>query len=205
MKTKSTDLWADSLRRLGLSAEASWEQIQARYRRLVLDYHPDVNTSPEAASFFRKIAAAYETLDALRREHRARSMEDMIHIYDDPRIRMLSPEELRMRLRYSSSPKVRGAAAYLLGNLGGEDSRKILLQAGKDLEEPVRQVIVEALGKVGRPGDLLRLICLSGGRRGSRFKVFLRSSLQIWGRALKGLTSAGWFGGRDNARERTYA
>lgn len=205
MKTKPTDPWTDNLQRLGLPAGASWEQIQARYRRLVLNYHPDVNTSPEAATFFRKIAAAYETLDGLQREHRARSMEDLVHIYEDPKVRMLSPEELGMRLRYSSSPRVRAAAAHLLGNLRCQISREILLQAGKDSEEPVRQVVITALGKVGRPGDLLRFISISVGKRGSLLKVLMRSSLQIWGRALKSVTSAGWFSARDGAGERTYA
>jgi molecular chaperone DnaJ len=47
---------------LGVSRGASPEEIKRAYRRLVREYHPDVNKSPEAAEKFKAINEAYEVL-----------------------------------------------------------------------------------------------------------------------------------------------
>jgi DnaJ-class molecular chaperone len=58
---------------LGVSREASPEEIKRAYRGLSLKWHPDRNPSPEAQSKFQEIGAAYETLidDVRRREYNA--------------------------------------------------------------------------------------------------------------------------------------
>ncbi|PTX62474.1 vancomycin resistance protein YoaR [Melghirimyces profundicolus] len=49
---------------LGVSPESSQEEIKRAYRRLVRQYHPDVNPSPEAERQFREVREAYEALSA---------------------------------------------------------------------------------------------------------------------------------------------
>ena len=55
---------------LGVRREATDEDIRRAYKRLARQYHPDINPGDrEAASRFRDIAVAYETLvDAERRQ-----------------------------------------------------------------------------------------------------------------------------------------
>lgn len=181
---KRSDVWAENLRVLGLSGGERWEGIQARYRQLVLAYHPDVNPSNEASERFRLIAAAYEALVGLQREQRERSPEELSRMYDDPKVRQLSLEELGMRLRYSSSANVRAAAACLLGSIQGKQSRQMLLQASRDADETVRRVVLESLGKVGKPADLLRL--LPSVNR-SLTRSYFRTGRNIWVRAIRAL------------------
>ena len=47
---------------LGVSKDATNEEIKRAYRRLARKYHPDVNPDPEAAEKFKEINAAYEVL-----------------------------------------------------------------------------------------------------------------------------------------------
>ncbi len=47
---------------LGVSRDASPEQIKKAYRRLAMKLHPDVATEPDAAERFKKVAEAYEVL-----------------------------------------------------------------------------------------------------------------------------------------------
>jgi len=47
---------------LGISANASGEEIKKAYRKLSLKYHPDRNKDPEMVTKYQKINEAYETL-----------------------------------------------------------------------------------------------------------------------------------------------
>lgn len=47
---------------LGVSADASTDEIKKAYRRLARKYHPDINKEPEAEEKFKEINAAYEIL-----------------------------------------------------------------------------------------------------------------------------------------------
>lgn len=47
---------------LGLSSNATDDEIKTAYRTLCKKYHPDVNDASNAATFFRLIQEAYETL-----------------------------------------------------------------------------------------------------------------------------------------------
>lgn len=54
---------------LGISKNASLDEIKAAYRRQALKWHPDRNKSPEAAEKFKEINKAYEVLsDPKKRE-----------------------------------------------------------------------------------------------------------------------------------------
>src|SRR3712207_8874519 len=54
----NTDLYAV----LGVSKEATPEEIKKAYRRLARDLHPDVNPDPETQERFKEVTAAYEIL-----------------------------------------------------------------------------------------------------------------------------------------------
>ena len=55
---------------LGISPQASDEEIKKVYRQLALQYHPDRNRgNPEAEIRIREINAAYEILGNPEREH----------------------------------------------------------------------------------------------------------------------------------------
>src|SRR6186997_1083629 len=47
---------------LGVSPQASDDEIKKAYRRLARQYHPDVNPDPEAQERFKEISRAYEIL-----------------------------------------------------------------------------------------------------------------------------------------------
>src|SRR4051794_41471241 len=47
---------------LGVSRDASPEQIKKAYRQLAMKLHPDVASEPDAAERFKKVAEAYEVL-----------------------------------------------------------------------------------------------------------------------------------------------
>src|SRR4051795_9770126 len=54
---------------LGVSRDASEDDIRSAYRRLARENHPDVNKDPEAEQRFKEISEAYEVLrDPEKRE-----------------------------------------------------------------------------------------------------------------------------------------
>ena len=53
---------ADLYRVLGVERDADPDRIKKAYKRLVRQYHPDVNQSPGAADRFQEIKKAYEVL-----------------------------------------------------------------------------------------------------------------------------------------------
>jgi hypothetical protein len=181
----------ECLSRLGLPGSAGWEEVQTRYRKLVLTYHPDVNSSPRASERFRQIASAYEALAAQRKGRQTLCAEELARLSADPKIRSLSSQELALRMQYSSSPEVRATAAYLLGKLGGVEARRILLQAGRDCAETVRRAALDSLAEIGAPIDLLGFFPFLAHPQRRLAKTCFRCATHILGRRLKSLCRTG--------------
>lgn len=53
---------ADYYETLGVSRQASAEQIKKAYRKLAMQYHPDRNDAPDAEAKFKEVTQAYEVL-----------------------------------------------------------------------------------------------------------------------------------------------
>ena len=53
---------ADYYETLGVSRDATPEQIKKAYRQLAMKLHPDVATEPDAGDRFKAVAEAYEVL-----------------------------------------------------------------------------------------------------------------------------------------------
>ncbi len=183
MPGRVPDPRTQDLRRLGLPPSASWQQVESRYRRLALRLHPDANPARAAAERFAGIASAYQRLAALQKERPASTEEDLRRLHEDPRIRRLPPQELALRLRHSSSARVRAAAASLLGGSGDRETRRALRAAVRDPEPQVRAAALEALGRAGRPADLPAVLVAVCAARGAA-KSALRSAARILGRSL---------------------
>ena len=64
---------------IGVSREASQDEIKRAYRSLSLKWHPDRNPSPEAQSKFQEIGAAYEILSDERRRQEYNAELDGFH------------------------------------------------------------------------------------------------------------------------------
>src|SRR5215471_11062451 len=58
----TTTTAADYYALLGVAPDATTAQIKSAYRKLAKQYHPDVNSSSDAAEKFREITEAYDTL-----------------------------------------------------------------------------------------------------------------------------------------------
>ena len=58
----------DHHKTLGVSKDASLEEIKKAYRKLALKYHPDVNKSKDAEAKFKEINHAYAVLIGKEKE-----------------------------------------------------------------------------------------------------------------------------------------
>lgn len=147
---------------LGLGASAQWNEVQAAYRRLAMQLHPDRvreqdgERARESEIAFRSVNEAYERLRLRRAEARLKSQEHIERISHDPAAAALEVEELELRIRHSSSPQVRAAAALLLGRHEGPRSAAALRAACADPEPQVRKAAIEAMKERGSAWELLR-------------------------------------------------
>ena len=54
---------------LGISKNATQDQIKKQYRKQAVKWHPDKNKSPEAENKFKNIAEAYDVLSDEKKKH----------------------------------------------------------------------------------------------------------------------------------------
>ena len=112
---------------LGVSRESTKEEIQASYRKLARQWHPDVNKAPEAEERFKEISEAYDTLSdpETRRRYDAFG-EDFRRVPDD-----VDPETYARARAAAGAGRGRAGAGRtggFEGFTGGED-------IGIDLED----------------------------------------------------------------------
>lgn len=155
------DTSQDDLKKLGLEPDATWRLVQSTYRRLAIEFHPDMQsdranpTSQWASVRFTEINEAYARLRRRQLQARLRTREHVARIFEDPGATRLPTAELELRLRHSSFPQLRAAAALLLGRRPGERSRMALRKACHDDDPQVRAAAVEAIKGVGRRWEAL--------------------------------------------------
>ena len=83
--------WVDFYRVLGVSREASDDEIKKTYRKLVFQHHPDRNpASKDAEAKIREINAAYEVLG----DFQQRRTYDRLQWGDEPREEGATPAEI---------------------------------------------------------------------------------------------------------------
>jgi DnaJ-class molecular chaperone len=107
----------DYYRRLGVSPDASREEIHSAYRRLARRYHPDLNQGRDAGARFNELSDAYAVLrDPARRARYDRSVAPTTAARvpsftagrsrrDAPRF--LGDERLRFGVRLRRRPRLR--------------------------------------------------------------------------------------------------
>ncbi|WP_430471595.1 J domain-containing protein [Thalassospira lucentensis] len=95
---------------LGVSPDATKEQIKKIYRSLAKIYHPDINDDPHAAEKFKKIAEAYEILinDDLRARYDRLSEEVTSVAPEEPAREKVQP------IRCSTCEKVTAQPRFLV-------------------------------------------------------------------------------------------
>lgn len=81
---------------LGLNIYASEAEIKQAYRKLALQFHPDRNTSKEAAAIFIEVNEAYEVLGDLPRKREYDKLllgvpSEPVVVHRDPRYRPKPP------------------------------------------------------------------------------------------------------------------
>ncbi|MCX7696150.1 MAG: J domain-containing protein [Bacteroidales bacterium] len=98
---------------LNLPPNASWEEVKSSFRKLVMQYHPDKNPSPEAKEIFIQILDAYEHIKLYHERKNFKVTTSQTEVFDAEAyikerirqyIRMRYEEILREEMALSSLP-----------------------------------------------------------------------------------------------------
>ena len=158
---------------LGVSRDATEDQIRSAYRRLARQYHPDVSGSEDAAARFKEVTQAYEVLSDAERRQRydmfgtadagvGFGIDDLFNTFfgGEMRRRERGPmrgADLRMQLEIELIDAVRGGerlikvprleACERCGGDGAEPGSKVTTCAMCDGRGEVRQVQQSVFGR----------------------------------------------------------
>ncbi len=99
---------------LGVSRDASKEQIQAAFRKLARKYHPDVNQSPDAEKRFKEANEAYEVLRDPEKRKRYDELGNNWQAGQD-----FTPPPGWESFRTSGGPGRHGGETFEFGGFGG--------------------------------------------------------------------------------------
>jgi molecular chaperone DnaJ len=155
---------------LGIGRDASQDEIKRAYRRLAMEYHPDRNSSPDAADRFRQVAEAYEVLvDPEQRAVYDRYGEAGLKQGAGGFHHMDLAEALRVFMRdFGGIGGLGGFESLFGGGASPGDARR-----GQDIRVAVRLTLAEVVTGARRTIKLKTLLRCdtcegSGGARGTR-------------------------------------
>lgn len=162
---------------LGVSQNASEEEIRGAFRNLAKLYHPDASGRQGSSEKFSRVAQAYKTLKSReKKEHLINfpvknTSRSFSSYYTGTGTGTGTPQDvfkLGRLLLFNVDPGLRAFAAVRLGNSGKRSSYAFLRKAFADKNELVLKSVVKAIGTLN--------IYQSAGELGS---LFLRSGIDL--------------------------
>ena len=96
---------------LGLSNNANREQVFEAYKKLIIGYHPDVNTSPNAEEIFNKISKAYTSITHNKETN---PYKLLVHTFkDEDLVDVIKTEKSNMDFKQLSLSPILKCTTYL--------------------------------------------------------------------------------------------
>lgn len=126
---------------MGLTPNATEQEIKTAYRRLARKYHPDISKEPQAEERFKEMGEAYETLkDSAKRSQYDQYLKNEEFKQQDPYKQSHSNES------YSYSPDFNGAEfdSSFFESLFGHARRSRQPMSGQDYQGKVSITLEEA-------------------------------------------------------------
>nr|CAI5850414.1 unnamed protein product [Callosobruchus analis] len=80
LSKQAVKMGKDYYKILGITKNATDDDIKKAYRKLALKYHPDKNKSPEAEERFKEVAEAYEVLSDKKKRDVVFQVEQAVHL-----------------------------------------------------------------------------------------------------------------------------
>ena len=99
---------------LGLKQNSTREQITEAYKKLIVKYHPDVNTSPKTEELFKKITKTYNKL-INNNNNEINPYELMDKVFkDDDLVELMNSEKSDLELKQFNMPTaVKGVGSFI--------------------------------------------------------------------------------------------
>ncbi len=147
---------------LGVSYDATPDEIKKAYRALAKKYHPDVNDDPDAEHKMKQINEAYEFLiDPIKREFYDSDYKNWGTVSDKKGYGS-SLEQIIINLISSLNDpdsSMRNHAVQALVEIG-EPAFEAVLRLTRNTDDVLRRKACDILGKMGNPNGLMPLTVL---------------------------------------------